>query len=320
MTLRYKPHGSAIGGWTTRRGNSVVTEVRYTRWKIEPAGGHDLRTSEEVGMAAETTAPPPSPIAPRIALLLAALALLAWHARPDGRLHLLLPAVPGDAALLRTPRGDFVLIDGGADPAALAATLGKRLPFWQRDLRAVLLTSADPQRLPGQVAALERYRSTAALAPPGSPRGATFAEWRSLLAAQGTPTHTLRRGMQLDLSGATLTVLAADDAGVVLRLQYGRSCAILAHAMRPAAEKRLAPPEPPCDLLVIPWERDPRSQWVERLRPRAILFSDGERGDDGVELTYAERAVGGARLHHERVDGAVEWVSDGTRSWVVTER
>jgi competence protein ComEC len=271
-------------------------------------------------MAAESEPAPSRTIAPRIILLLAVLALLAWHTRPDGRLHLLLPAVPGDAALLRTPRGDYVLIDGGADPAALAATLGKRLPFWQRDLKAVLLTSADPQRLPGQVAALERYRAAAALAPPGSSRGATFAEWRSLLAAQGTPNRILRRGMRLDLGGALLTVLAADDAGVVLRLQYGRSCAILAHTTRPAAEDRLGPPERPCELLVLPWERDPRSRWVERLRPHAILFSDGEHGDDAVELTYAERAVGGARLYHERVDGAVEWISDGTRSWVVTER
>jgi hypothetical protein len=33
-----------------------------------------------------------------------------------------------------------------------------------------------------------------------------------------------------------------------------------------------------------------------------------------------ERAIGGAQLYHERLDGTITWVSDGTRAWVETKR
>ncbi|MFO7167251.1 MAG: hypothetical protein DIU80_004410 [Chloroflexota bacterium] len=258
--------------------------------------------------------------APRIAIVLAALAALAWHTRPDGRLHVIFPAVAGDAAIIRTPSGGFVLIDGGADPTAIAAALGRRMPFWQRSLDAVVLTSPDAQRLPGQVAALTRYRARVALAPPASSRGATFAEWQRLLAEQRTPVHTAQPGARLALGGATLTVLAAHDEGLLLLVQYGRTSAALAHTAGPALDHALPGRTGQCDLLAFPWERDPRSPLVEALQPRAILFTDGYRGDDPIELTYAERAVGGADLYHERVDGTIEWISDGQRAWVTAER
>ncbi|MEN9937118.1 MAG: hypothetical protein RLZZ387_3697 [Chloroflexota bacterium] len=265
-------------------------------------------------MAAEETTPDTrrQTIA-RAALLLATLAALAWHTRPDGRLHVLFPAVDGDAALIRTPAGGFVLIDGGADPAALAAALGRAMPPWQRHLDAVVLTRADAYRLPGQVAALSRYHSAVALAPPTSSRGAAFAEWRRLLIDQRTPIRAAHPGARLDIGGATLTVLATDDEGALLRVEYGATCALLSHT------PPLVPPRTlrRCDLLAFPWERDPRTPLVTQTRARHILLTDGYHADDVVELTYRERAVGGARLYHERIDGAVEWVSDGMRSWVV---
>jgi hypothetical protein len=227
--------------------------------------------------------------------------------------------VAGDAALIRTPAGGFVLVDGGADPAALAAALGRAMPYWQRHLDAVVLTSADPQRLPGQVAALARYQAAVALAPPTASRAAAFAEWRRLLAEQRTPVHVARPGMRLDLGGARLSVLAADDAGALLRLDYGATSAVLGHSAG-SVDGALAGRLRPCDLLAFPWERDPRDVLVEALRPRHILFTDGQRADDPAELTYLERAIGGARLYHERLDGDVEWISDGYRTWVLASQ
>jgi hypothetical protein len=155
-----------------------------------------------------------------------------------------------------------------------------------------------------------------ALAPPAASRSPAFAEWRRLLAAQGTPVHVARPGARLDLGGAALTVLAADDKGALVRVQYGATCAVLAHAPPATAPPRLRP----CDLLAFPWERDPRTPLVTSLRPRHLLFTDGEHADAPPELTYTERAVAGARPYHERLDGTVEWVSDGRTSWVETVR
>ncbi|HWQ14208.1 MAG TPA: hypothetical protein VNL77_15525, partial [Roseiflexaceae bacterium] len=201
-------------------------------------------------------------------------------------------------------------------PAALAAALGRAMPYWQRHLDAVVLTSPDARRIPGQVAALARYRAAVALAPPAASRAAAFAEWRRLLAEWRTPVRIAHPGTRLDIGGARLTVLAADGAGVLLRLEHGTTCAVLGHSAGPIAPAFAAGLRP-CALLAFPWERDPRDPLIEALHPRHIVLTDGYRGDEPVELTYLERAVGGARLYHERIDGTVEWVSDGRRCWVV---
>ncbi len=66
--------------------------------------------------------------------------------------------VGGAATLVRTPSGARVLIDGGANPSALPAALGSRMPFWDRSLDLIVLADPDDNQLAGLVAALEQYK------------------------------------------------------------------------------------------------------------------------------------------------------------------
>jgi competence protein ComEC len=263
-------------------------------------------------------------LAIQIALLVAALLALAWRAWPDGRLHVIFLEGKGDAALIQTPAGGYVLLDGGGDPSALTAALGRRMPFWRRALDVVVLTSVDGGHLPGQVAALGRYHAELALAPPSLRRGATLDEWLRLLDEGRTRVRAARPGDRLDLGGATLRVLAVgdgDEAGLLLRLDYGTTSVVFDHMGGEADEEALVSSAPrSATLLVFPWQRDPRAEIVEALQPRALVFTDGQSADKPAELTFAERAVGGAALYHESLDGAIEWVSDGRRSRIITER
>jgi hypothetical protein len=260
----------------------------------------------------------------RAILLLMMLAAIAWFQRPDGRLHLFFPAVAGDAILIQTPRGEFVLIDGGADPAALVNTLGKRMPFWQRNLAAVVLTAPDLQRLPGQLAAIQRYSAGQALVTPIALRGgnATVREWRRILAEQGTPLRAAHPGDTIDLGSATLRVLAvrsAQEGGLLLRIDYGATHAVLAHASNSEDEAPLvASGMQPAQFVTFPWMRDPAEPLLPALRPQSILFTDGLSSDHPPLLTYDQRAIGGAKIYHEAINGAVEWISDGRVAWVVT--
>jgi hypothetical protein len=259
----------------------------------------------------------------RLGILAAVLAAAAWLRRPDGNLHLIFPEVPGDAILIQSPHGEYTLIDGGADPAMLANLLGQRLPFWRRSLAGIVLTIPDSRHLPGQIAAFQRYRVGFALAHPAvrRGRGAAITEWRRLLGQQQIPVRTLAPGRSINLDGATLRVLAQDKDGVLLRIDYGRTSVVLAQSSNPTIEARAAPmPQRRVDLLAFPWQRDPYAALVEELRPRAIIFTDGHQEDRPAQLTYLDRMIGGAAIYHEQNDGAVEWISDGQRSWVVTER
>lgn len=263
-------------------------------------------------------------LATQAAILALVLALLAWRAWPNHQLRVIFLETKGDAVLIQTPGGGYVLIDGGSDPAALSAALGRQLPFWRRTLDLVVLTSADGAHLPGQVAALARYRAGQVLAPTIAKRNPLTDEWRRLLAEQHTSIRSARAGQRLDIGGATLRVLATgdgDEGGLVLRLDYGATSVVFDHNGGEADQETLtAAGLRPASLLVFPWQRDAHNPFVAALRPRAMVLTDGQAADKPIEQTFIERAIGGAALYHERLDGAISWISDGKRAWVETER
>ncbi|HEU5099839.1 MAG TPA: hypothetical protein VFU22_12500 [Roseiflexaceae bacterium] len=257
------------------------------------------------------------------AVIALALALLAWRSWPGQQLRVIFLETKGDAVLIQTPKGGYVLIDGGGDPSALAAALGRHMPFWRRTLDLVVLTSVDSARLPGQVAALARYRAELAIAPASAKRGALIEEWRRLLAEQETPIRVAQAAQTIDLGGARLRVLAAgdgDEQGLILRLDYGATSVVFDESGGETDEEALAATLRPANLLAFPWQRDAHTSFVAALRPRAIVLTNGAQADRPVEQTFVERAIGGAVLYHERLDGAITWISDGRRAWVETER
>ncbi len=256
-------------------------------------------------------------------VVLLALAGAAWFQRPDGRLWLTVLPVPGDALLIRTPAGRHVLIDGGRDPGLLALLLGRSMPYWQRDLRAVILTRADGQRLPGQVAALSRFQTALALAPSDLGRGGLAGQWQRLTRDMGARVEVLQAGQRLDLDGAMLEVLAANPGkhgGAVLLVRYGRTRALVhtGGAEGDAAAQRAATTSAPLDLLVYPWQRPLDTPVIAALRPRAIVFSEAYEAPAPALLSYADRRRYSPRLYHPKNDGAVSLVSSGSVAWIET--
>ncbi len=279
-------------------------------------------------MSATTTPDKPSNPGRRLAIqftiLALVLALLAWRVWPSHQLRVIFLETKGDAVLIQSPAGGYVLIDGGGDPAALSAALGRQMPFWRRTLDLVVLTAADGAHLPGQVAALARYRADLAIAPAIAKHGALADEWRRLLDEQQTLIRTARVGQRLDIGGATLSVVATgdgDEHGLVLRLDYGATSVVFDQSGGDADEEALVAANlRPANLLVFPWQRDAHNAFVTALRPRAMVLTDGQQADKPIEQTFVERAIGGAALYHERLDGAITWISDGRRAWIETER
>ena len=249
---------------------------------------------------------------------------VAWVQRPDGHVHIYFLDTPGDAFLVQAPSGRCVLIDGGSDPALLATLLGRIMPFWRRDLAAVVLTSADGAHMPGQVAALARYRPDMAFTTPEMESGGTAREWRRLVDLLETPVRALRPGTRLDLGGgASLRVLAAvpgDEGGAVLLITYGATRAIIhgGGKLGDAAANQAAGTS--LNALAYPWQRDLDTPLLAALRPRAIIFTSAYESAAPVLLSYAERRRFSPNLYHEKNDGTVDFVSDGRRTWIETER
>ncbi|NTW01278.1 MAG: hypothetical protein HGA19_08185 [Oscillochloris sp.] len=257
-------------------------------------------------------------------LIVACLSGVVWAQRPDGRLHVYFLDTPGDGLLVQTPSGRFVLIDGGSDPGLLATTLGQLMPFWRRDLAALVLTCADGAHMPGQVAALARYRPDVVLGPSGMPHGGTAGEWLRLVGAMGVPLRMIRPGVRLNLGGGvSLRVLAdapGDDGGAVLLIDY-KTARVLIHgggSLGDTAAKAAA--GIPLAALAYPWQRELDPALMAALRPRGIIFTSAYEADQPALLSYAERRRFSPALFHEKNDGTVELISDGRRVWFETKQ
>ncbi len=126
---------------------------------------------------------------------------MALAAQPDGRLTItflsLAPhgqAPQGEAILITTPDGKTILIDGGLDPTPLGEELDSRLPFWQRSLDMVVLTSTRPDHLGGLQDIISRYQVgevvDAGMLHPNS----TYALWRRTIEQRGLHSVQVRQG------------------------------------------------------------------------------------------------------------------------------
>jgi competence protein ComEC len=101
-------------------------------------------------VAAQTASPFPASRSTWVlagSLATAALALLAVRAQPAGDLHVIVLGLErGQAVLLRLPEGGAVLAGGGPSGVELERALGRALPFWQRQLDAVVLPAGARDR------------------------------------------------------------------------------------------------------------------------------------------------------------------------------
>jgi competence protein ComEC len=258
------------------------------------------------------------------------LAVLAWNAAlhaPDGRLHMIMLDVgSGDALLIQTPTGRYLLIDGGPSPSRLSDSLGRRLPLTNRKLDYLVVAATGDEQIGALPATLERFPPNNVLWA-GPPAGTYNA--RALtrtLVEMGVPVHYTQTGEALDLGqGARLRVLAVESKGAVLGLEWEHFRALLPiglnfesmgalladHNLGPQsalllAESGYAPLNPP--------------EWIEKLRPQVSLLSVAADDYSGRPDPGTLEAVKGYSLLRTDLNGWVRLSSDGEKLWVEVER
>lgn len=92
--------------------------------------------------------------------LLFCTAIYQYYHFNDGKLHIIFCDVgQGDAILIRTPEGKYILVDGGPDRKVVAC-LAKYMPFWQRTIDLMLLTHPHADHFFGMFYVLDRYLIT----------------------------------------------------------------------------------------------------------------------------------------------------------------
>lgn len=128
--------------------------------------------------------------------------------RPDGKTHVIFFDVgQGDSALITTPSGKRVLIDGGPDWSTLER-LGSHMPFFDRSIDMVMLSHPNADHLMSLPEVLRRY-DVKALATAGTQYDmGRYTATLSGAQMSGVKSLVLYAGQRIALgSGTDLTVL-----------------------------------------------------------------------------------------------------------------
>ncbi len=267
-----------------------------------------------------------------VALL--ALIFLYLASRPDGRLHVFfLDVGHGDAVFVQTPSGRQILIDGGPDTARLLSRVGRRMPFWDRRLDLVILTSPDDDRLAGLVPVLERYTVDFVSVGGEVGEGSIYARWQALLDEREPGTVGMLRGgmvwpLDRDVTLHTLWPISPEGQGpLVLQLRHGETSFLLSGDATTLVEEGLvAGWGAELDSAVLQLARQGATTsslpaFLQLVSPEVAVVGVEGRSEYDDRLSPAVRArLLDVPLYRTDRHGTVEVVSDGHRLWVLPER
>jgi competence protein ComEC len=271
--------------------------------------------------------------------------VLAWLAvlqLPDGRLHVaFLDVGQGDAILITTPQGQQILVDGGPSPAALTSALGHEMPFWDRSLDLVVMTHPDADHITGLAEVLHRFRVDGWL-DNGQPGDDPISlQCQALLAEAGTNHYVAHAGDRLDLGeGLALEVLHPPPEGVpttaadgnnnslVLRLVWDRAGFLLTGDLEAEGERVLVGSGQTlaADVLKVAHHGSGGSStaaFLAAVDPAYAVVSVGAGnpfGHPAQAVLDRLAGLGGATVLRTDERGTVEFVTDGQRLWIRTER
>ena len=202
-----------------------------------------------------------------IIFLVLLLGLREWHLSPDGHLHLrFLDVGQGDSALITTPGGNIIVIDGGPDWSTLEG-LGVFLPFLNRHIDLLLLSHPNLDHLLSFPEILKRY-SVGAIAFTGIENSLPrYNEILALAKEKNIPLLLVSAGQSIDLGdGAHLEILwppknipekfpkSDNDTSMVAMLKYGSHRALFTGDEERPVEETLvrAHADLKADILKVP--------------------------------------------------------------------
>jgi competence protein ComEC len=239
--------------------------------------------------------------------------------QPDGKLHVtFLNVGHGDAVLVQTPTGSQVLIDGGPDPRQTLSQLGDHLPFWDRSLDLVILTSPDASRLTGLVPVLTRYDVAAVAVGPEEGDGTTWEAWRAAVQTREDDARALTAGVVHELDGEVKLHVLWPPQGVVgpvvLRIEHPQVKLLLMGDATTRVEEALVTAYAEhlrSDVLQLARQGAQTSTTVALLQavsPDVAVVSRGERFDLSP---YIEARLMEIPLYRTDRHGAIRILSDG---------
>ena len=272
---------------------------------------------------------------PGLALfLLAAIAVLAWQSqrgRPDGKLHVTLldvsaGAQSGEAVLIQTPGGRFVLVNGGPSATRLSDALGQRLPTFDRHLDYLVVAGVEDGQLQSLPTVLERYPAEQVLWAGDTAASNASRQLSAALIEMDTGVQAAQPGQALDLGdGARLEVLYTGKRGATLLLSWKNFRALLPVGLDTSALDEIGDGKEIGQLsaLLLPGSgHAPLNppEWPHGLNPQVVLLSVSAKDSRGLPDAKTLQTWEGYTLLRTDRNGWIELTTDGEQMWIEARR
>src|SRR5213592_4638666 len=246
----------------------------------------------------------------------------------------------GDGAVLRTPNGRWIAIDGG--PRLPGSDAGRRVvvPFLRRHgarrLALVVATHGDADHLGGLPAVVEAFSPELVLEP-GEPLGRPlYLEFLAAVEGSGARWHPARAGDRIELDGVVLEVLSPDSVwmtlpldvnehGVVVRVTFGATRLLFQADAGLPVEGHLAGRVGRVQLLKVGHHGSATATsdaWLGELRPRQAVISVGAHnhyGHPAPEVLDRLRRWGSEIFRTDQA-GTITFTTDGQRTHIDVDR
>lgn len=250
----------------------------------------------------------------------------------------------GDSALVETPGGMRILVDGGGIPSYLQSDfdVGKRIviPFLRhrgiRTLDYMVATHADEDHVRGLIAVMQKMKVRHLIVSGYNDPGQAFQEllrtaerkgvpiYRSQVAREWRPESNLTFRFMHPDQIRTGTRSDTNANSVVFELAYGNRTFLFTGDIEGEVESDLFPYLRPVDVLKVPHHGSHYSSTEEllnRLHPSYAIISVGKRNryhHPHAEVLNRLRSIG-ARVLRTDENGAITVTTDGDRLRVETE-
>lgn len=257
--------------------------------------------------------------------MIAVLALREWNLQEDGRLHLrFLDVGQGDSALITTPGGKTILVDGGPDWSTLES-LGEFLPFFRRRIDLLQLSHPNLDHLLSFPEILKRYDVGGILVAEVDHSLPRYNEIFALAAQRAIPVIRVYAGKTFDLGdGMTMRILwppkrmpagfskETNNTSVVFMLEYQDKRALFTGDAEKQVEETLVRSriDLRADILKVGHHGSLTSSttaFLRAVRPKIAVLSVGKNsyGHPRPEVLETLRKVG-AEVRRTDTEGTIE--------------
>lgn len=254
----------------------------------------------------------------------------------------------GDAELIETPQGHYILIDGGPNSLVLQK-LNEYLPFWDKTIDVVILTHPEKDHMTGLLDVLQRYKvdyfmwTGVVKNDAENKKLAELLKEKSILSRQNILAGFLPRGKKPDESIKVITLSAekeiiagnvlidvlsplekmeglqpkdVNNTSLVARLEYGNRSFLFTGDIDSKTEKKLAELyELKADILKVAHHGSKYSTsdlFLNEVRPEYAVIEVGKNSYGHPTPETLNRLENfGIQIKRTDKDGDVQFLSDG---------